>query len=153
MKNYVQRLFAVGSIAFLGLTVGWSITQAEEASVAGIYLLVEVNGEQLPVNQVSERLDGSRCREVILQGALLLDSEGRSAAFIGGREVCSTAGGPETPEKEHSTMFPGSYTVSGDQITIEDNFGTDEAVIKGDVLVYKTGGGDRPTEDWIFRKE
>lgn len=153
MKIYAQRLVGVGSFAFLGLIAGWGISQANEVSVPGIYLLVEVNGEQLPVNQVSERLDGSRCREVILQGALLLDSEGRSAAFIGGREVCSKEGGPETPEKEHSVMFLGSYTISGNKITLEDDFGTDEAIIKGDVLVYEAGGGDRPTEELIFRKE
>ncbi len=153
MKDYVRRLVGISSIVILGLTVAWSITQADDTSVAGIYLLVEVNGEQLPVNQVSERLDGSSCKEVVLQGALLLDSEGRSAAYIGGREVCSKGGGPETPEKEGSVIFPGTYTVSGNQITIEDNFGTDEAVVKGDVLVYETGGGDRPIEKWIFRRE
>ena len=153
MKTCMRTIFSISLFIFSGIAVGLGASQAEEASVAGIYLLVEVNGKQLPVNQVSERLDGSRCREVILRGALLLDSEGRSAAFIGGREVCSKEGGPETPEKEHSTMFPGSYTVSGNQITIEDAFGTDEAVIKGDVLLYETGGGDRPVEELIFRKE
>ena len=153
MKNYAQRFFGVGSIAFLGLIVGWGIPQAEEASVAGIYLLVEMNGEQLPANSWTENPDGKRCKQVILQGALLLDSEGRSTAFITERVACPNEGGPETSEKEYSVIFAGSYTISGNQITIQDDFGTDEAVIKGDVLVYETGGEGRPIEELVFRKE
>jgi hypothetical protein len=107
MKNYAQRLFGVGSIAFLGLMVGWGISQAEEAS----------------------------------------------AAFITERVSCPNEGGEESSEKEHSAIFAGSYTISGNQITIEDDFGTDEAVIKGDVLVYETGGDGRPTEEFVFIKE
>jgi len=153
MKICVQRLFGVGSIAFLGLIVSWGISQAEEASVAGVYLLIEMNGEQLPANSWAEKPDDKRCKQVILQGALLLDSEGRSAAFITERVACPNEGGPETLEKKHSVIFAGSYTISGNQITIEDDFGTDEAVIKGDVLVYETGGDGRPIEEFVFRKE
>lgn len=140
-------------ITLLGIAVGLGASQAQDPSVAGIYLLTEVNGEQLPAHSWTEKPDGKRCKQIILGGGLLLDSEGRSAAFLTERVVCPNEDGSETAGKEHSVIFAGSYTIFGDQITIEDDFGTDEAVIKGDVLVYKAGGGDRPTEDLIFRKE
>ena len=153
MSNHVQRQCGVSLIAFLWLTVGWSISAAEEASVAGIYLLIEMNGEQLPANSWIEKPDGKRCKQVILEGALLLDTDARSAAFITDRVVCPNDDGSASDGKEHSVIFAGSYTVSGDQITLEDDFGTDRAVVKGDVLVYETGGEGRPIEEFVFRKE
>jgi hypothetical protein len=50
-------------------------------------------------------------------------------------------------------IFVGSYTVSGDQITIVDDFGQDQAVVKEDFLVYETGGKGRPIDEFVFRKE
>jgi hypothetical protein len=153
MNNHVQRHFVVSTVALLSLIVGWGISLAEEVSVAGVYLLMEVNGEQLPANLWTEKLDGERCKQVILKGVLLLDSEGRSAAFLTDREFCPSEDASENGGKEQSVIFAGSYTISGDQITIEDEFGTDEAVVKGDVLLYETGGNGRPVEEFVFRKE
>jgi hypothetical protein len=153
MKKCGQRVFGIGLIAFLGLTAVWGTAVAEEPSVAGIYLLVEMNGKQLPASVWVEKPDGERCEKVVLKGALLLDSEGRSAAFITEQVICPREDGSETKGETRSVIFPGSYTVSGNQIVLQDDFGTDEAVIKGDFLAYETGGGDRPTEEYIFRKE
>jgi hypothetical protein len=77
----------------------------------------------------------------------------RSAAFLTDREFCPGEDASENGGKEQSVIFAGSYTISGDQITIEDEFGTDEAVVKGDVLLYETGGNGRPVEEFVFRKE
>ena len=153
MNNHVQRHVVVSAVTLLLLIVGWGISQAEEASVAGVYLLTEMNGEQLPVNSWTEKLDGERCRQVILKGVLLLDSEGRSAAFIMERVFCPSEADSEDGGKEQSVIFAGSYTISGDEITIEDDFGTDQAVVEGEVLLYETGGNGRPIETLIFRKE
>ena len=153
MNNHVQRHVVVSAVTLLLLIVGWGISQAEEASVAGVYLLTEMNGEQLPANSWTEKLDGERCRQVILKGVLLLDSEGRSAAFITERVFCPSEANSEDGGKEQSVIFAGSYTISGDEITIEDDFGTDQAVVEGEVLIYETGGNGRPIETLIFRKE
>jgi hypothetical protein len=153
MNNQVQRHFGINAVAVFALTVGWGISQAEEVSVAGIYSLVEVNGEQLPTKLWIVKPDGERCSQVTLEGALLLDSEGRSAAFLTERVVCPNEGESETDGIEHSVIFAGSYTNSGNQITIEDDFGTDRATLKDDVLVYETGEEEGAISKFVFRKE
>ena len=153
MRIYVQKHFGVGAIAFLGLIVVWGTSQANDSSGAGIYSLVKVDGEQLPAVSWIEKPDGERCEKVILEGALLHDSEGRSAAFLTERVACPSEGGPETVGKEHSVIFAGSYTISGKDITIEDDFGTDRAVFEGGVLVYETGGEGRPVTKFVLIKD
>ena len=151
MNNRIQTYFGTSAVVLL-LAV-WGAGQAEEASVAGIYSLIEVDGEQLPVNSWTQTLDGERCDQVILGGVLLLDSEGRSAAYLKERVSCPGDGDPGGAGQERSVIFAGSYTVSGNEITIVDDFGTDRAVLEGDVLVYETGGEGRPVQRFVLRKE
>jgi hypothetical protein len=153
MKTYMKKIFGTVLIGFLGITFCFGISQADETSVAGIYQVVEMNGKQIPARSWVENPHGERCEKIVLEGALLLDSEGRSAAFITEQVICPSKDGSATDGEKKSLIFPGSYTVSGNQITLQDDFGTDRAVIKGDVLVYKTGGGDRPIEEYILRRE
>ena len=153
MNNHIQRHFGVIAVAFLLLTVGWGVSQAEEVSVAGIYSLEQVDGQQLPANSWTEKLDGERCKQVILRGVLLLDSEGRSAAFLTEKVSCPSEAATEGGGKERSVIFADSYTRSGNQITLRDEFGTDRAVLEGDVLVYETGGEGQPIVKFNFRKE
>jgi hypothetical protein len=153
MNNHVLRHLGVSAVVLLALIVGWGISQAEETSVAGVYSLVEVNGEQLPAKSWTEKPDGERCKQVILRGVLLLDSEGRSAAFLTERVFCPSEADQESAGKMRSVIFAGSYSVSGNQITLEDEFGADRAVVDGGVLVYETGGEGRPIDKFVFRKE
>ena len=155
MKKYGKKIFRVSLITFLGIAVGLGVSQAQEPSVSGVYLLIEVNGEKLPAvlkgkpnNLGGCAACGERCKEEILGGALLLDSEGRSAAFLTERDVCLHEDGSETAAGENSLIFPGTYNISGNQITNETVFGTDQAILKGDLLVYKTGG-----EEYVFQRE
>ena len=115
MNNRVQRQFVVSAVALLSLIAGWNISEAEDASVAGVYLLMEVNGEQLPANLWTENLDGERCRQVILKGVLLLDSEGRSSAFLTERVFCPSEDASENGGKEQSVILAGTYAVSRNQ--------------------------------------
>ena len=149
MNNFLLGRFGISFVILLSLIALPGISQAQDASVAGVYTLEEVNGESLPANSWTETLDGERCKQVILKGVLLLDTEGQSAAFLAERVFCPS----EDAGKERSTIFAGSYSVSGNEITIEDDFGTDRAVVEGDVLVYETGGDGRPVEKFVFRKE
>lgn len=153
MSRYALNKVRISAVALLSLMAGWGISQAEETSVAGVYSLVGVNAEQLPASLWTERPDGERCEQVILRGILLLDSEGRSAAFLTERLVCPSDADRAGAGKMHSVIFAGTYSVSGNQITFEDDFGTDHAVVEEDVLVYETGGRERPIDRFLFRKE
>ncbi len=152
MKKYGEKIFRVSLITFLGIAVGSGVSQAQEPSVSGVYLLIEVNGEKLPAVSWTNEPNGERCTE-ILGGAVLLDSEGRSAAFLTERDVCLHEDGSETAAMENSVIFRGKYDISGNQITIEDDFGTDQAILKGDLLVYKTGGEGRPITEFVLQRE
>jgi hypothetical protein len=83
---------------------------------------------------------------------MLLDSEYRSAAFVTERNHCVHKDGSESPREQHSTIFPETYSVSGDQITFEGDLGVARAVLKGDILIYKSGEEDQST-DFLFRRE
>ncbi|MFQ6006151.1 MAG: hypothetical protein ACE5OQ_11685 [Woeseia sp.] len=144
MKNHAQRLFRVSLIAFLGFAVSWVTSQAQEVSVSGIYLLIEVNGEKLPAASWTKKSNGERCREEVLEGAMFLDSIGRFAAFVTTRDVCLDEDGSETAIKEESVIWPGSYEKSGNQVTLQYEFelwpDPDQAVLNGDLLVLKDEG-------------
>ena len=152
MKKYGKKFFRVSLITFLGIAVGLSVSQAQEPSVSGVYLLIEFNGEKLPAFYKRKPND-ERCKEEILGGALLLDSEGRSAAFLTERDVCLHEDGSETAAWEGSLIFPGTYNISGNQITIEDDFGPSQAILKGDLLVYKIGGEGSPITEFVLQRE
>ena len=143
--NFAQAVMAVA--------VDLGVLQDQDPSVPGVYLLIEINGGQLPAVLWTTRPNGERCKKEILQGALFLDAEGRSAAFLTERDVCLNNDGSESAVKENSVIFPGSYVVSGNQIMIEDDFGADQAVLNGNILVYKTGGASEPITEFAFRKE
>ncbi len=153
MNNHVPLHVRISAIALLVLVIAWGISQAEEPSLAGVYSLVEVNGEPLPVNSSTEMPDGERCEQVILKGVLLLDTEGQSAAFLSERVLCPSMADQDGEGMLRSTIFAGTYSVSGNRITIEDSFGTDHAVVEGDVLTYETGGEGRPVETFVFNRE
>ena len=143
--NFAQAVMAVA--------VELGVLQDQDPSVPGIYLLIEVNGRQLPAVSWTTLPSGERCSKEIFEGALVFDAEGRSSAFISEREVCLHDDGSESAAKEGSVIFPGTYVVSGNQITIKDDFGTDHAVLNGKILVYKTGGEGRPVTEYAFRKQ
>jgi len=160
MKNHAQRLFRVSLIAFLGFAVSWVTSQAQEASVSGVYLLIEVNGEKLPAASWTKKSNGERCKTETLGGALLLDSKGRFAAFVTERNVCLHEDGSESTIKEESVIWPGSYNMSGNQVTLQYEFelwpDPDQAVLNGDHLVVKSEGvGDYEGQstEFIFRRE
>ena len=140
MNAHLQRLIGVSLIAFLVFAGGLGMSQAQESSVSGVYLLIEVNGEKLPAVSWSTSSNGERCKTETLGGALLLDLAGRSASFVTEREVCVLANGSENVGREASTMFTGSYRISGDQLTIEDEVSSDTAALKGGLLIVKVAG-------------
>lgn len=134
------RFFGISLVALLGFAVALSVSRASEQSVPGAYLLVEVNGEKLPALSWTKEVKGQRCKIETLGGALLLDSEGRWASLVTERDVCVHEDGSENTTDESSVMFTGSYKISGNQITLQDETSSDEATLKGDVLVLEVVG-------------
>lgn len=153
MNNHRQRQVTVSAGAVLLLALAWGISYAEEVSVAGVYSLMQVDGQELPATSWTERPDGERCKQLVVKGVLLLDSEGRSAAFLTEKVFCPSEAATARAGAEHSVIFAGSYTRTGNEITLRDAFGTDRAVLEGDVLAYETGGEEQPVVKFIFRKE
>lgn len=135
-----QKLFGITLVAFVVFAVGLGISQTSEPSVPGVYLLVEVNGEKLPAVSWTKKSNGESCNIEILGGALLLDSEGRWASLVTERDVCVHEDGSKTADEEASMMFAGSYKISGNQITLQDEISADQAILKGDLLVLTVIG-------------
>ena len=138
--------------AVMAVAIELGVLQDEAPSVPGVYLLIEVNGKQLPAVRWVSRPNGEQCKKEILQGALFFDDAGKSAAFLTERDYCLNDDGSQSAAKEKSVIFPGSYIVSGNQITIEDDFGTDQATLNGNTMLYTTGGKDEPITEFAFQR-
>ena len=150
MKSQLRKLLGMGLIAFLGISTRFSNSHAQEAFGPGIYVLIEVNGESLPVVTGERSSDGELCETETLEGAVLIDSEGRSAAFVTERETCIGKDGSETVASVRSVIFPGTYEISGNEISIRDEFGTDNAVLEGDLMIYSV---ENEAAEYILRKQ
>ncbi|MBT8083290.1 MAG: hypothetical protein KJO56_12770 [Gammaproteobacteria bacterium] len=127
-----------------------SVSLAEEQSVFGIYILVEVNGETLPTPEWPDKVTSDGCKEEILSGAVILDSDGKSAEFLTVRKVCVHEDGSETVSEEDRGMWTGPYQVSGHQLTIQG----DRAVLNGDLLILKVDTeSESRTSVLVFQRE
>ena len=142
MKNRINRLFRACLITILSVVAVSTITQAEETSVAGAYVLIKVNDATPPAVSWTKTTNDKTCKEVILSGSLLLDSKGRAAAFATTRYVCWQTDGSETVNKQGSTLFTGTYTIMGEHLSLQfDGFDDpDNGVFKGDILVVTSKG-------------
>jgi hypothetical protein len=119
-------------------------------------LLIEVNGEKLPAVSWTKKSNGERCKTETLGGALLLGSEGQWASLVTERNVCVHEDGSETADEEASMMFAGSYKISGNQITLQDEASADQAILKGDLLVLTVVGVgvfDGQTTEYVLRRD
>ncbi len=151
-----QRLFGISVVSFLVFSVGLGISQTPEPSVPGIYSLIEVNGEKLPAVSWTKKSNGERCKTETLGGALLLGSEGRWASLVTERDVCLHEDGSETAGKEASIVFTGSYKVSGNKITLQDEGSEDQAALEGDLLVLTVVGVgvfEGQTTKYVLRRD
>ena len=150
-----KSLFGISSVAFLMLAAGLGVSQAPMPSVPGVYLLIEVNGKTLPAVSWTKAAAGKRCKTETLAGALLLDSEGRWASLVTERDVCVHEDGSETADKESSMIFNGTYKISGNQITLQDETSVDQAILKGELLVLKVVGVglfEGQTTEYVLRR-
>jgi len=129
----------LGSSGPLGTTEVWrrreggEVSQAHGPSVFGIYNLIQINEENLPAVAFTgpKKPNGDQCREEMLSMAVILEPKGRSSEFVTGRDVCVHEDGSETATEEEMATWIGSYTISGDQLTIQGS----QAVLKEDLLI------------------
>lgn len=150
MKCDLRTAFPYSLFVSVAIAADLSLAQAQAPSVPGVYLLLEVNGNSLPAVTGARSSNGERCQTEVLDGAVLFGSDGQSAAFVTEREVCAFEDRPETTVRQESVIFVGSYEVSGNQITINDDFGTDYAVRDGDLLIYTTDPG---ATEYVLQKQ
>ena len=119
--------------------------------ISGEYKLVEVNGEKIPA--VSWIGPGEGCKQEVLSGTMLVDSKNRWAALVEEREFCTEISEEASTRTEGSSVFTGTYKVSGSKIEFHDEaLGlTDYASIDGDVLRYTVIGiGDYEGNTSVF---
>ena len=140
--NANKKRFGFLFVATLLLASSLSISHASELSTAGVYMLVEINGEALPAFSWPANVDGQDCREETIQGALLLDSKGGWAVLLTEREICSDESGSDTVGEQGSDILVGSYEISGKQITLHfmETVTTGRFTSAGERLVFQIAG-------------
>lgn len=153
MNSYERIIYGLGLLTLLGVAASPGVAHSQESPAPGVYLLTQVEGSALPMTLWTTKPNGDRCKQEIIQGALLLDSEGRSAAFLVDRTICANDNESGAAAAEKSIIFSGSYSVSGGTLlSIRDDFGTDKATLEGDMLIYESGGEGRPVTIFVFER-
>lgn len=119
-------------------------------NILGTYKLVGVNDSELPA--VTWVGPGEGCKQETLSGTLLVGSESRWTALIEAREDCSNNLEEESTGMVRSTIFTGTYTVSGNMIEFHDGElgGTDHASLENDVLRYTVNDYEGQTAVLVF---
>ena len=156
--NADQKCFGFLFVATLLLASSLSISHASELSTAGVYMLVEINGEELPAFSWSSSADGQDCREETLQGALLLDSNGGWAVLLTERAICLDESGSDTIGEQASDILTGSYEISGNQITLHfmETVTTGQFTSAGEILVFQivgVGKFEGQTAEYVMRRD
>lgn len=150
MNNRPNRSLLSSLIIVFCFSTNLDVSLAEEPSIFGIYVLVEVNGETLPTPEWPDKVNSDGCKEEILSGAVILDSDGKSAEFLTVREVCVHEDGSETVSEEDRGMWVGPYQASQNQLTIQG----DRAALEGDLLVlYVDSRSEIRTSVFVFQRE
>lgn len=159
MKKRIQKFGVTQSLALLGTILLAFTVQADGDSIAGVYLLTHVNSEELPAATWTRAIDSRSCTNETLDGALLIDTEGRMAVLATTRDVCLESDGSKKTSTPKSELFDGTYEVSGDAIELHFTAFPNEpdtGVLANGVLTVKdVGGGDFEGQiaEFIFRKK
>ena len=132
-------------------------SRANDLSVAGVYVLVEINGSELPAVSWSTDTGGQGCREETLNGTVLFGSDGAWAGLIAERMVCKKSDGSEDKGDPSSSIVSGSYTIAGNQITIifDGIVSTGQYNAEKGLLVFKTvgvGPFEGQTLEYVLRR-
>ena len=125
-----------------------------DSSAPGVYLLVEVNGIALPAVSGTKSSEGRVCTDEVLQGTMLLDSEGSMATLLTEREICTERDGSRTTGGEKSVIFIGSYELSAEHMTFHWEIfdDDDEGSLTEGVLVLNDVSNEGQTREWVLRK-
>ncbi len=156
--NAIQKRLGFLFVATLLLASSLSISYASEPSVAGVYVLVEINGEKLPAFSWPTNADDQDCKTETLQLTLLLDSSGGWAALLTEREICLDENGTNTIGEQESEILTGPYEISGDQFTLHfmDTVTTGQFISTGERLVFQIDGVGKfegQTAEYVLRRD
>jgi len=130
---------------------------ANDLSVAGVYVLVAINGSELPAGSWSTDIGDQGCREETLSGTVLFGSDGEWAVLVTERMVCKNSDGSEDIGDPSSSISSGSYTIAGNQITIifDGIVSTGQYNAEKGLLVFKTvgvGTFEGQTLEYVLRR-
>lgn len=145
-----------GMLALLLCAVaGQAAAQNEE--VAGLYTIQMVNAKTLPAATWKRAMSDTSCATATQNGTLMLDSKGHYAVLVTERDRC-TAGSKRWTKPDVSTLFTGTYTSNGDDITFTDAGGNSTypgVLVNGKMTVSVDGVdpfvGQKAT--FLFRKQ
>ena len=143
---------------------------ANDLSVAGVYVLVAIDGSELPAGRVSKRthrcspagswstdIGDQGCREETLSGTVLFGSDGEWAVLVTERMVCKNSDGSEDIGDPSSSISSGSYTIAENQITIifDGIVSTGQYNAEKGLLIFKTvgvGTFEGQTLEYVLRR-
>lgn len=102
--------------------------------IAGSYMLVQVNGRDLPVRFNKD----DDCREEMVRGSLTIRNDGSFTRSLTERETCEG----ESPEEETETEN-GRVLRTGNTLTF-DNDEDDSAQVSGNLILWTTNDYAKP---------
>ena len=144
------------SLLILGvIAIRASTTNA--VKIPGIYTLIQINERPLPAVSWTRKTDDKNCKTETLAGALLLSSEGRWAALVTERDICTSKDGSQDVSPDRSGLFVVSYKVHDNKIELKDETlgGIDTGWMDGDTItveVIGTGPFAGQTARYLVRK-
>jgi hypothetical protein len=92
---------------------------AQNEDVAGLYTIHMVNAKTLPAATWKRTMSDTSCNTATQNGTLMLDSKGHYAVMIIERDRCM-AGTKRWTKPDVSTLFTGTYTAEGGNITFTE---------------------------------
>ena len=127
------------------------------SSLAGLYTINMVNKRSLPAATWTRTMSDTTCATATQNGTMMLDSKGRYAVLVTERDRC-TRGTRRWTVPDVSTLFTGTYTTEGDNITFTDaSGGTAARAVHVDGRLTVTVEGMDPftgqTATYVLRKQ
>ena len=116
---------------------------AQSDGVAGLYTIHMVNARTLPAATWKRTMSDTSCNTATQNGTLMLDSKGHYAVMIIERDRCMV-GSKRWTNPDVSTLYTGTYTSSGGNITFTDagNGQTYQGVLVNGKMTVNVEGAD-----------
>jgi hypothetical protein len=144
-------------LALLMCVIAGPAAAQDNSSLAGLYTINMVNKRALPAATWTRTMSDTTCATATQNGTMMMDSKGRYAVLLTERDRC-TRGTRRWTAPDVSTLFTGTYTTEGDNITfIDPSGGTAARAVHVDGRLTVTVEGMDPftgqTATYVLRKQ